>query len=155
MGDYVTDYGFPADTEPTGTYARKYDATPVAPWLWNAEKKVFLSTEDEQAVAAKADYVVAKGIGTHQWKAEWWRRARSPAPPVTGGPGMTSGPAEPSPEPPRGDRFAPGHRRALRCPGLTRRCEQLVLGRVPGGEQRAAQHRRAAQPAGPDLGAQR
>lgn len=63
VGDYVTDYGFPADTELTGTYARKYDSTLVAPWLWNAEKKVFLSTEDEQSVAAKADYVVDKGIG--------------------------------------------------------------------------------------------
>ncbi|SDL00507.1 chitinase C-terminal domain-containing protein [Streptomyces indicus] len=63
VGDYVTKYGFPADTKLTGTYARKYDATLVAPWLWNAEKKVFLSTEDEQSVAAKADYVVDKGIG--------------------------------------------------------------------------------------------
>src|SRR5690606_36531271 len=35
VGDYVTDYGFPADTELTGTYARKYDSTLVAPWLWN------------------------------------------------------------------------------------------------------------------------
>ncbi|MFE6668432.1 chitinase C-terminal domain-containing protein [Streptomyces sp. NPDC057697] len=63
VGDYVTDYGFPADTELTGTYARAYDPTLVAPWLWNAEKKVFLSTEDEQSVAAKADYVVDRGIG--------------------------------------------------------------------------------------------
>ncbi|PCG82452.1 chitinase [Streptomyces sp. WZ.A104] len=63
VGDYVTDYGFPADTQLTGTYARKYDSTLVAPWLWNAQKKVFLSTEDEQSVQAKADYVVDKGIG--------------------------------------------------------------------------------------------
>ncbi|MEU3218803.1 glycosyl hydrolase family 18 protein [Streptomyces sp. NPDC006971] len=63
VGDYVTDYGFPADTRLTGTYARKYDATLVAPWLWNAQKKVFLSTEDEQSVAEKAKYVVDKGIG--------------------------------------------------------------------------------------------
>ncbi|MGW2181604.1 chitinase C-terminal domain-containing protein [Streptomyces sp. NPDC001732] len=69
VGDYVTDYGFPADTRLTGTYARKYDSTLVAPWLWNAEKKVFLSTEDEQSVAAKADYVVDKGIGgTMVWE---------------------------------------------------------------------------------------
>ncbi|MFE2357726.1 chitinase C-terminal domain-containing protein [Streptomyces parvulus] len=63
VGDYVTDYGFPADTRLTGTYARKYDATLVAPWLWNAEKKVFLSTEDEQSVRTKADYVADRGIG--------------------------------------------------------------------------------------------
>ncbi|MBC9715735.1 chitinase C-terminal domain-containing protein [Streptomyces sp. TRM66268-LWL] len=63
VGDYVTQYGFPSDTTLTGTYARKYDSTLVAPWLWNAEKKVFLSTEDEQSVAAKADHVVDQGIG--------------------------------------------------------------------------------------------
>ncbi|MFD7437125.1 chitinase C-terminal domain-containing protein [Streptomyces sp. NPDC059861] len=63
VGDYVTRYGLPAGTTLTGTYARKYDATLVAPWLWNAEKKVFLSTEDEQSVRAKADYVVDRGIG--------------------------------------------------------------------------------------------
>ncbi|MFI9494551.1 chitinase C-terminal domain-containing protein [Streptomyces halstedii] len=63
VGDYVTQYGFPADTTLTGAYVRNYDSTLVAPWLWNAQKKVFLSTEDEQSVAAKADYVVDKGIG--------------------------------------------------------------------------------------------
>ncbi|TXS03612.1 chitinase [Streptomyces sp. col6] len=63
VGDYVTDYGFPADTKLTGAYVRNYDSTLVAPWLWNAEKKVFLSTEDEQSVQAKADYVADKGIG--------------------------------------------------------------------------------------------
>ncbi|MBT2419848.1 chitinase C-terminal domain-containing protein [Streptomyces sp. ISL-22] len=69
VGDYVTKYGFPADTKLTGTYARRYDSTLVAPWLWNAEKKVFLSTEDEQSVNAKADYVVANGIGgTMVWE---------------------------------------------------------------------------------------
>ncbi|MFZ3496256.1 chitinase C-terminal domain-containing protein [Streptomyces sp. 5.8] len=69
VGDYVTKYGFPANTTLTGTYARKYDSTLVAPWLWNAQKKVFLSTEDEQSVAAKADYVIDRGIGgTMVWE---------------------------------------------------------------------------------------
>ncbi|MFI1400439.1 chitinase C-terminal domain-containing protein [Streptomyces sp. NPDC020681] len=69
VGDYVTKYGFPSATTLTGTYARKYDSTLVAPWLWNAQKKVFLSTEDEQSVAAKADYVVDRGIGgTMVWE---------------------------------------------------------------------------------------
>ncbi|MFJ4877436.1 chitinase C-terminal domain-containing protein [Streptomyces sp. NPDC088745] len=63
VGDYVGKYGFPAGTRLTGSYARKYDSSLVAPWLWNAEKKVFLSTEDEQSVGAKADYVVDRGIG--------------------------------------------------------------------------------------------
>ncbi|MDQ1011971.1 hypothetical protein QFZ82_006456 [Streptomyces sp. V4I23] len=69
VGDYVTRYGFPAGTKLTGAYVRRYDATLVAPWLWNADKKVFLSTEDEQSVAAKADYVVDRGIGgTMVWE---------------------------------------------------------------------------------------
>ncbi|MEV6397011.1 chitinase C-terminal domain-containing protein [Streptomyces sp. NPDC051907] len=69
VGDYVSQYGFPSNTTLTGTYARKYDSTLVAPWLWNAQKKVFLSTEDEQSVAAKADYVVDRGIGgTMVWE---------------------------------------------------------------------------------------
>ncbi|MBT2471161.1 chitinase C-terminal domain-containing protein [Streptomyces sp. ISL-66] len=69
VGDYVTKYGFPANTTLTGTYVRKYDSTLVAPWLWNAQKKVFLSTEDEQSVKAKADWVVDKGIGgTMVWE---------------------------------------------------------------------------------------
>ncbi|MEV6309042.1 chitinase C-terminal domain-containing protein [Streptomyces sp. NPDC051840] len=63
VGDYVTKFGIPASTQLTGTYVRNYDSTLVAPWLWNAQKKVFLSTEDEQSVAAKANYVVDKGIG--------------------------------------------------------------------------------------------
>ncbi|MFI2436632.1 chitinase C-terminal domain-containing protein [Streptomyces sp. NPDC018693] len=69
VGDYVTRYGFPAGTALTGTYVRKYDAALVAPWLWNAQKKVFLSTEDEQSVNTKADYVVDRGIGgTMVWE---------------------------------------------------------------------------------------
>ncbi|MFF8955561.1 chitinase C-terminal domain-containing protein [Streptomyces sp. NPDC014894] len=63
VGDYVTKFGIPADTKLTGSYVRKYDSTLVAPWLWNAQKKVFLSTEDEQSIGVKADYVVDKGIG--------------------------------------------------------------------------------------------
>ncbi|MCS0639729.1 glycosyl hydrolase family 18 protein [Streptomyces sp. LP05-1] len=68
-GDYLARYGFAAGTKLTGSYVRKYDATLAAPWLWNAEKKVFLSTEDEQSVGAKADYVVDRGIGgTMVWE---------------------------------------------------------------------------------------
>ncbi|MFF0725197.1 chitinase C-terminal domain-containing protein [Streptomyces sp. NPDC004134] len=62
-GDYLPEFGLPADTKLTGTYARKYSATMEAPWLWNAEKKVFMSTEDEQSIAAKAKYIVDKGLG--------------------------------------------------------------------------------------------
>ncbi|RJQ79083.1 chitinase [Pseudonocardiaceae bacterium YIM PH 21723] len=60
-GDYLASYGV---TEPLkGSYVRKQDDTLVTSWLWNADKKVFLSTEDEQTIAKKAKYVVDKGIG--------------------------------------------------------------------------------------------
>lgn len=47
----------------SGTYTRHYDNVAKAPWLWNAEKQVFLSSEDKQSIAEKAGYVVDKGIG--------------------------------------------------------------------------------------------
>ncbi|XTZ15463.1 chitinase C-terminal domain-containing protein [Micromonospora echinospora] len=66
-GSYLEAYGLTPGTDPTdrltGTYTRHYSPSLVAPWLWNSQKQVYLSTEDEQSVAAKADYVVAKGIG--------------------------------------------------------------------------------------------
>ncbi|MFE0588487.1 chitinase C-terminal domain-containing protein [Micromonospora echinospora] len=66
-GSYLESYGLTPGTDPTdrftGTYTRHYSPSLVAPWLWNSQKQVYLSTEDEQSIAAKADYVVAKGIG--------------------------------------------------------------------------------------------
>lgn len=47
----------------TGSYVPSYDRTLVTPWLWNATKKVFISTEDEESLAAKARYVADRGIG--------------------------------------------------------------------------------------------
>ncbi|MEV7005875.1 glycosyl hydrolase family 18 protein [Streptosporangium sp. NPDC051022] len=67
QGSYITQYGLTPDTDPTdrisGTYARKYSSSMVAPWLWNNDKKVYLSTEDDQSVQTKADYVASKGLG--------------------------------------------------------------------------------------------
>ncbi len=67
QGDYLTAYGLDPVNDPadrlTGTYARNYNSTLVSPWLWNAQKRVFLSTEDETSIAAKAKYVADKGIG--------------------------------------------------------------------------------------------
>ena len=66
-GSYLTAYGLTPSTDPadtlTGTYVRNYSAAHAAPWLWNAQKQVFLSTEDDQSIGAKADYVVSRGIG--------------------------------------------------------------------------------------------
>ncbi|MEU6073745.1 glycosyl hydrolase family 18 protein [Micromonospora sp. NPDC047074] len=65
--DYLSAYGLTPATDPadriSGSYARNYSSALVAPWLWNAQKSVFLSTEDEQSLGAKADYVVNKGLG--------------------------------------------------------------------------------------------
>lgn len=66
-GSYAAAYGLQPDTDPsdvlTGTYTRYYDEVAVAPWLWNNEKKVFLSTEDKQSITTKAQYVIDQGIG--------------------------------------------------------------------------------------------
>ncbi len=64
---YLGIYGLTPETDNndvlTGTYTRHYDDVAVAPWLWNAQKKVFLSIEDEQSMATKVDYVINNGLG--------------------------------------------------------------------------------------------
>lgn len=66
-GSYADAYGLKPDTDPSdalnGTYTRYYDDVAVAPWLWNEEKKVFLSTEDKESITTKAQYVIDQGIG--------------------------------------------------------------------------------------------
>ncbi|WP_406054634.1 glycosyl hydrolase family 18 protein [Streptomyces sp. NBC_01077] len=47
----------------TGTYAEQYGDALQASWLWNSSKKVFLSTENERSVDAKASYIADRGIG--------------------------------------------------------------------------------------------
>jgi chitinase len=61
-GDYLPKYQLSA-SDLMGRYDRHFDATLVAAWLWNEPKRVFLSTEDEESVRAKADWVTRKGIG--------------------------------------------------------------------------------------------
>ncbi|MFC3449059.1 chitinase C-terminal domain-containing protein [Amycolatopsis speibonae] len=65
--DYLEKYGLDPKKNPkdrlSGTYDRYYDNSMVTPWLWNNDKKVFLSTEDEESLATKAKYVADKGIG--------------------------------------------------------------------------------------------
>ncbi|WOX06426.1 chitinase C-terminal domain-containing protein [Microbulbifer pacificus] len=67
LGSYVTDYGLdPANDAAdalTGTYVRNYDSVSEAPWLWNAQKNVFISTEDEESMDAKVQYVIDQGVG--------------------------------------------------------------------------------------------
>ncbi|MFN1516048.1 chitinase C-terminal domain-containing protein [Vibrio owensii] len=66
-GSYAQAYGLDPVNDPSdkfvGSYTRHYDDVAVAPWLWNAEKSVFLSTEDKASVEVKAEYVIDKEIG--------------------------------------------------------------------------------------------
>ena len=67
LGDYLTSYGLDPVNNPAhqlqGNYVRNYNATMVTPWLWNDQKKVFISTEDLESINTKADYVADQGIG--------------------------------------------------------------------------------------------
>ncbi|MGD8110307.1 chitinase C-terminal domain-containing protein [Vibrio sp. TRT 17S01] len=67
FGSYAQAYGLDPVNDPSdklvGTYTRNYDSVAVAPWLWNAEKSVFISTEDKASIGVKADYVIDKEIG--------------------------------------------------------------------------------------------
>lgn len=60
--DYLANYGVDASTK-VGGYTRNWDDATKTSWLWNADTKTFLSTEDEQGVSALADYVNAQGAG--------------------------------------------------------------------------------------------
>ncbi len=65
-GSYLASYGLdttlPANRV-TGSYQRFYDATLAAPWLWNAQKRVFLSTEDDASIARKAAWAERNDAG--------------------------------------------------------------------------------------------
>ncbi|WP_254304044.1 glycosyl hydrolase family 18 protein [Shewanella sp. VB17] len=66
-GSYLGSYGLDPQNDPadrlTGNYERHFDNGAKSSWLWNSSKKVYLSTEDEQAMATKVAYVIDKGIG--------------------------------------------------------------------------------------------
>lgn len=47
----------------TGQYTRHWDDDTKTSWLWNAEKRVFLSTMDEQGIDAITDLVKSTGAG--------------------------------------------------------------------------------------------
>ncbi|WP_237063961.1 chitinase C-terminal domain-containing protein [Microbulbifer zhoushanensis] len=67
QGSYLDDYGLDPANNPAdalvGTYVRNYDSVSEAPWLWNDTKDVFLSTEDEESMEAKVQYVIDQGVG--------------------------------------------------------------------------------------------
>ncbi|GAA6205864.1 glycosyl hydrolase family 18 protein [Thalassotalea sp. SU-HH00458] len=64
---YLNIYGLDPQNDPqdqlVGTYQRFYDEIAVAPWLWNEQKKVFISIEDEESMTTKVEYVINNGLG--------------------------------------------------------------------------------------------
>ncbi|WP_374705047.1 glycosyl hydrolase family 18 protein [Andreprevotia sp. IGB-42] len=60
--DYLDAYKV-TDKTLLGSYQLFYDPTLVAAWVWNPTKQVFLSSESEQTINTKADYIVKHGIG--------------------------------------------------------------------------------------------
>jgi GH18 family chitinase len=44
-------------------YIRLWDGRALAPYLWNAEKRVFISYEDPESLRAKSRYIVEQGLG--------------------------------------------------------------------------------------------
>ncbi|WP_316524329.1 glycosyl hydrolase family 18 protein [Kitasatospora brasiliensis] len=64
-GGYLSAYTDPGQDAGRlkGSYLEKYDPTLRASWLWNPDKKVFLSTENDASIDAKTAYVKDNGIG--------------------------------------------------------------------------------------------
>ncbi len=63
---YLRSYGIDPASDAgklTGAYAEKYSDALQSSWLWNDAKKVFLSTENDRSIDAKAKYIADKGIG--------------------------------------------------------------------------------------------
>ena len=44
-------------------FTRYWDATSDAPYLYNADKKIFVSYEDPESIAAKGGYVLKHKLG--------------------------------------------------------------------------------------------
>jgi len=52
-----------------GGYERVWDAKASAPYLWNAEKRIFISYDDPQSLRAKCRYVRERGLaGVMFWE---------------------------------------------------------------------------------------
>ena len=50
-------------------FARRWDAAAQAPYLWNAEQRVFVSYEDPESLRLKTRYIVEKGLaGAMFWE---------------------------------------------------------------------------------------
>jgi chitinase len=73
-------------------YRRIWDDRAQAPFLWNAEKRIFISYEDPESLGVKSRYVLEHGLGgvmfweynsdrTGSLLETLWRELRNPSPP--------------------------------------------------------------------------
>jgi chitinase len=56
-------------------FVRRWDATAQAPFLWNADQRIFISYDDPESLRLKARYVRAKGLGGVMF----WQYAEDPS----------------------------------------------------------------------------
>ncbi len=56
-------------------FARRWDATAHAPFLWNGDRRIFISYDDPESMRLKAGYVRAKGLGGVMF----WQYAEDPS----------------------------------------------------------------------------
>ena len=76
-GRYAGDHAWPAlvaDFIDKNGYVRYWDAAAGEPYLWNAEKREFISYDDPQSLALKANYVKAHGLGGLMY----WEQSQDP-----------------------------------------------------------------------------
>jgi chitinase len=56
-------------------FLRRWDATAQAPFLWNADQRIFISYDDPESMRLKASYVRDKGLGGVMF----WQYAEDPS----------------------------------------------------------------------------
>lgn len=56
-------------------FGRRWDAAAQAPFLWNADQRIFISYDDPESMRLKAGYVRAKGLGGVMF----WQYAEDPS----------------------------------------------------------------------------
>ena len=64
-----------ADVVGRDGFGRRWDAVAQAPFLWNADQRIFISYDDPESMRLKAGYVRAKGLGGVMF----WQYAEDPS----------------------------------------------------------------------------
>jgi len=76
-GRYAGDHSWPqlvADFIDKNGFVRYWDSVARVPYLWNADKREFISYDDPQSLALKAQYVKAHGLGGIMY----WEQSQDP-----------------------------------------------------------------------------